>query len=262
MNKKAFIFPIIAFPLLTGCSLKNIYHFRFPWTIFKTTSKEEKTYDRYPGILLSLSNADEHSSEVDSLFDYLESYSKGEDVSAKKKKFGEKFFFAFFQKHCTSCEERYGAFNYLEENWNKGDFAGLDHSFKLYSVFVDEKNKNGDSLFNYVYNRSIVANMLEETISYMSGEYSEHPYAINTDSSYINDLNNLTDYECISTPTIFLIDLTYEAPDWTSSRGVRETLFSFDGTNGNGDYAKARTLHDAWTNIESENNIFSSRYKG
>ena len=102
--------------------------------------------------------------------------------------------------------------------------------------------------------------MFEETISYMSGEYADHPYKDNSDTSFVNNLENLTNREEISTPTTFLIDLTENAPDWTSPHGVREVLFSFGGTNGTDDFAKARTLHNAWTNVDSKDNVFSVKY--
>ena len=224
---------------------------------FNETSASEKYYSSKK---LNLKNAEDHKSAADDMFDYLESYSKGEDVSAKKKKYGEKFFLTLVQEKCSSCDERYGAFKTLESNWNKGSFTGLDHSFKMYTIYVDSKNKSGDNLFEDVYERVTVTNMFEETVSYMSGEYTDHPYKENGESSYVTNLEAITSREDISTPTTFLIDLTNEAPNWTSPHGVREVLFSFNGTNGSDDYAKARTLHNAWTNVESKDNVFCKSY--
>ena len=96
---------------------------------------------------------------------------------------------------------------------------------------------------------------------------TDHPYRNNISSpdSYVSNLGNLTNREEISTPTTFLIDLTENAPEWTSEYGIREVLFSFDGINGSDNIAKARTLHDAWINYDKpgdgRSNIFSPEYK-
>lgn len=218
----------------------------------------------YSSKKVSLKNAEDHKSDVDALYDYLTAYSEsGKVEETGKKKFGEKFFLTLVQENCANCDDRYGAFKALEENWGKGSFEELKgETFKFHTIYVDTKNSDGDNLFEDVYERSNVSNMFEETISYMAGEYSDHPYKDNCDDSttYISNLNNLADRENISTPTTFLIDLTDKAPDWTSPFGVREVLFSFNGTNGSDDIAKARTLRNAWTNVESRENPFSATY--
>ena len=219
----------------------------------------------YSNKKVSLKNAEKHESDVDVLFDYLTAYNDNDEakVAEGKKKFGDKFFLTLVQENCANCDERYGAFKTLEENWNKGSLDGLDGSFKMHTIYVDTKNDDGDNLFEDVYEKDSVSTIFEDTISCMSGEYTTHPYKDNGDdsSTYITNLENLTDREQISTPTTFLIDLTDEAPDWTSSYGVREVLFSFNGTNGSDDIAKARTLRNAWTNVEDATNPFSANYK-
>ena len=182
-----------------------------------------------------------------------------------EKKFGKKFFLTLVQENCANCDERYGAFKTLEENWGKGSFEELKgESFKMHTIYVDSKNKDGDNLFESVYDRDNVTNMFEDTISYMLGEYVDHPYKDNgDDSSFTTNVKNLADRENISTPTTFLIDLNDadKKPEWTSKYGVREVLFSFNGTNGSDDVAKARTLRDAWTNVERSDNPFSVTYR-
>lgn len=219
----------------------------------------------YTSKKISLKNAEDHKSDVDVLFDYLTTYNESGKVDeAGKKKFGDKFFLTLVQENCANCDDRYGAFKTLEENWGKGSFEELKgETFKFHTIYVDTKNSDGDNLFEDVYERDNVSNMFEDCISYMSGEYADHPYKDNGDdsASYVSNLTNLTDRENISTPTTFLIDLTDKAPDWTSSFGVREVLFSFNGANGiNDDIDKARTLRNAWTNVESKENPFSTLY--
>ena len=260
MKKKLLFISCCVAPLilLTGCA----YGMTKAAVVITNEVIEEKNPATayYRSKELSLKNAEKHESEADKMFDYLRSFSKGENVYDGMKKYGTKFFLTLVQEDCAACDDRYGAFKTLEENWNKGSFAGLDGSFKMYTIFVDTTNSEGENLFMDVYERTAVTLMFEETISYMSGEYADHPYFNNGDSSYLANLENLINPEEISTPTTFLIDLTENAPDWTSSYGVREVLFSFRGTNGTDDYSKARTLRDAWTNVESKDNIFSSSY--
>ena len=98
----------------------------------------------------------------------------------------------------------------------------------------------------------------------MEGDNYDHPYYINgKESGYETNLKNLKEREEITTPAIFLIDLTSEGnAGWRSDYGVREVLFTFDGTDGTDDYAKARTLRNAWTNNPSIGNVFSEEYNG
>ena len=230
---------------------------------FNDDSAAQKYYSNKK---LSLKNADkDHGSETDELFSYFKSYSDSDEAGIEKgkKKFGDKFFVALVQEECANCDERYGGFKTLEENWGKGSFDNVDGNFKLYTIYVDTKNDDGDNLFEEVYDRPEVTGMIEEAFSYMSGDTGvDHPYADNIGSktSYVNNLENLSNREEISTPTIFLIDMTDNAPEWTSTYGVREILFSFDGTNGTDDFAKARTLRNAWTNVDSSDNMFSVSY--
>ena len=246
------IVSLAAIVCLGGCSRK-----------IQKASNEHVDY--FSSKKLSLKNADKHDSDVDNLFDYLTNYnSTGIADLTGKEKYGDKFFLVLVQKNCSNCEERENAFKILEKSWGVGDFEELKgETFKLHTIYVDTKNDDGDYLFESVYDRPDVSNMIEQAISYMAGEYAEHPYKDNGDdsSSYVSNLNNLIDRENISTPTTFLIDLTDNAPDWTSSFGVREVLFSFNGTNGTDDIAKARTLRNAWTNVDSISNPFSTSYR-
>ncbi len=230
---------------------------------FNDDSAAQKYYSNKK---LSLKNADKNDgeSDADKMFDFLMKYES--DPTVKKdgqKKYGEKFFLTLVQEDCSLCEESYGAFKALEDNWGKESFEELKDQdpFKMYTIYVDTKNSDGDNLFEKVYEKNV--NFFEDTISYMSGEYSDHPYAENCGdkTSYVTSLENLLDPDNIATPVIFLIDTTDLAPDWTSSYGVRETIFSVEGTAGTGDIAKGRFLRDAWTNTERKDNIFSANYK-
>lgn len=235
---------------------------------FNEGSASEKYYSKKQ---LKLKNAEDHKSEVDGLFDFIQSYydDKASDAAkAGKKKYGEKFFLTLVQENCVACDERYDAFETLEKEWNKGSYANLDHSFKMHTIYVDSKNSDGDNLFEKVYERAEVTRFFEDTVSYMNGTYEDHPYRENGDtSSYDTNLENLMNREEISTPVTFLFDFTDDNPaDWTSDYGVREVLFSFSGTNGSDKYAKAKTLRDAWTNVWSsdhkagKDNKFSPYY--
>lgn len=231
---------------------------------FSETSASQKYYSSKK---ISLKNAEDHNSDVDVLFDYLTAFNNmdAEGQKAGQSKFGKKFFVTLVQENCADCDARYGAFKTLEENWGKGSFEELkDEEFKFYTVYVDTKNKSDDNLFEKVYERESVTALFEDVIPYMAGDAgADHPYKDNCSSpdSYVNNLTNLTNREEISTPTTFLVDMTDNAPDWTSPYGIREVLFSFDGTNGSDDYAKARTLRNAWTNVDSKENIFSPSYQ-
>ncbi|MBO4856306.1 MAG: hypothetical protein J5511_02915 [Bacilli bacterium] len=240
----------------------------------KSWVKDESAAETYySNKKLSLKKADkDHGSEVDELFNYLSTFADERRVDeAGKKKFGEKFFLAIVQENCSACQDRYGAFKTLENNWGKGESFALDgedglgnEPFKLHTIYADTKNDDGDNLFEKVYDRSEVLNFFETTISAMEGDAYDHPYYINgNESGYETNLKNLKEREEITTPAIFLIDLTTEGNfGWRSDYGVKEVLFTFDGTDGTDDYAKARTLRNAWTNNPSAGNVFSEEYNG
>ena len=220
----------------------------------------------YSSKKISLKNAGDHTSDVDVLFDYMTAFSNLDEQGQKtgQEKFGKKFFVTLVQENCADCDARYGAFKTLEENWGKGSFEELKgEEFKFYTIYVDETDDDDNNLFEDVYERESVQGLFEDVIPYMTGDAGvDHPYRENCSSpdSYDHNLENLTDRENISTPTTFLVDMTEKAPAWTSSYGIREVLFSFEGTNGSDDYAKARTLRNAWTNVDSKENIFSPSY--
>ena len=238
----------------------------------KSWVKDESAAEKYySNKKLSLKNAEKGTSEVDELFDYLSSFEETRTVDEKgKKKFGEKFFLAIVQESCSACQERYGGFKTLENNWGKGESFALEGEdglgnlpFKLHTIYADTKNDDGDNLFEKVYDRSEVGSFFETTISAMEGDAYDHPYYINgNESAYETNLKNLLNREEITTPAIFLIDLTTEGNfGWRSDYGVKEVLFTFDGTDGSDDYAKARTLRNAWTNNPSKGNVFSEYYE-
>ncbi len=225
---------------------------------FTSDSASEKYYSSKK---INLDKAEDGKSDVDKLFSYLSDHNNADNAKAKAK-YGDKFFVTLVQDGCSACDERYGGFKTLEENWNKGEFSGLDGSFKLFTIYVDSENDDGDNLFKNVYNRADVQEMFEKAIEKMQDQ-ENHPYARNaaSASSYASDLENLIIPDEITTPTTFLVDFTENAPSWTSENGIREVLFSFESTDGNDDYAKARTLRNAWTNVSSQDNIFSTKYK-
>ena len=253
--------------LIVGGIFAIIFSIPYLTKWVKSWFNEESAAEKYySSKKLSLKKAEDHNSDADAIFDYLQSYYEedADGIAKGESKFGKKFFLTLVQEDCSACEERYDGFKTLESEWGKGSFASLkgDESFKLHTIYVDAKNDDGDNLFENVYDREIVTGLFEETIEYMEGNRDIHPYVRNSnDSSYETNLENLLDRENISTPTTFLIDMTGdEKAPWTTPHGVREVLFSFEGTDGNDKYAKARTLRNAWGNTDDQTNVYSMNY--
>lgn len=255
IKNTAWIQPLLIVGGIFGIIFSIPYITKWVGSWFDSDTDAEVYYNKHK---LSLSKAEVHDSKVDHLFDYLK---EGKD-SSYASTFGDKFYVTFVQEGCASCEERYGGFETLQENWGKGEFAGLDGNFKLYTIFVDDENDDNEKLFKEVFERPEVMNIFETAAAELQDK-DNHPYALNgsNSSSYATDLENLTNADEISTPTTFLIDFTDKAPAWTTDHGIREVLFSFESTGGSDDYARARTLRDAWSNVESVNNKFSTAYK-
>ena len=262
IKETAWIQPLLIVGGIFAIILSIPYLTKWVKSWFTDESAAQKYYSSKK---ISLKNSDKHTSDVDVLFDYMTAFSKMDEAGQKtgQSKFGKKFFVTLVQESCTECDNRYGAFKTLEENWGKGSFEELKgEEFKFYTIYVDTKDDDDNNMFEDVYERESVSALFEDVVPYMAGDAADHPYKENCSSpdSYVSNLNNLTSREDISTPTTFLVDMTDNAPDWTSPYGIREVLFSFEGTNGSDDYAKARTLRNAWTNVDSKENIFSPSY--
>lgn len=232
---------------------------------FSSGSDSQKFYEAHE---VSLKGAADGESDVDALFDYIANPEDSKNASAKAK-YGDKFFLALVQESCSACEDRYPGFETLKDNWGTGEFANVDGEFKLFTIYVDELDDDDESLFEKVYNRPDVQAIFEKAMENMQDQ-NLHPYAVNNSggaASYATELENLIVPEEITTPTTFLVDFSDNAPEWTSENGIREVLFSFESTDGSDDYAKARTLRNAWTNDwasdakDGLNNIFSPYYK-
>jgi hypothetical protein len=216
----------------------------------KETSAAE-TY--YKNKQIKLDGAEDGTSEFDKLLENLETF----NTDAIKSKYGEKFFLTFVQEGCMDCEDRYGGFKYLENNWGKNEFD-LDGTFKLHTVFIDSENKEGDNLFKELYKRDTITKIFEETTEVLQDQ-NTHPYALNCSvgsTSYKASLEKINDPDNFFSPTTLLIDLTddADAPAWISEYGISEVLFSFEGDS---DVSYARTLRDAW----SCEGVFSPEYK-
>ena len=256
-TKSLFLLTLVS-PLLIGCNpFKSLPH---------NLSPEEY----YQSKKLSLKKAESHESEVDQLFDYLSTFAKQSKIDESgSKKFGKKFFLAIVQEGCAECEDRAGAFITLEKKWGKGEDFALDgdnglgnEPFKMFTIYADTENDDGENLFETVYDRMEVGEFFETTISYMEGDHNPHPYYLyGNESGYEINLHNLLQREELTTPATFLIDLT-NPRDWRSPYGVCETLFTYSGTDGTDDIAKAKTLRNAWTNNPSNDNVFSKNYQG
>ncbi|MGM9873457.1 MAG: hypothetical protein ACI31G_00860 [Bacilli bacterium] len=221
---------------------------------------EDVTY--YNKFKLSLDGCDEQKSKADQLLQYLEDYSNDTQTEEQTKKYGEKFFVAFVQEDCASCEANYYGFEYLQKNWNKSGYEIDDgNKFGLFTIFLDSENDDGDNLFqkyfydthSFVFEES--AQSAEESYYYVNQNGSS--------GSYASELRNLEDSDSFASPTVFLVDLTDDSTSYTNKYGVSEVFFAYEGTAKGGaststSQAKAQTLCDAW----NHKGIFGDNYKG
>lgn len=217
---------------------------------------EEKTDAEkyYRGKEIDLEGAQDGTSKFDSL---LKSLANG-DEAVIKATYGEKFFLAFVQEECSDCEARYGGFKLLEDSWGKDEFNFVTGEFKLHTVFIDDVDEETEEieLFKETFNRNDITTIFEETCEVLQ-DGNTHPYALNNSSGvdgYKVKLENTIDPEQFVSPTVVLVDLSTDAPIWTSASGISEILFSFEGGN---EIGYARTLANAWESRD----IFSPTYK-
>lgn len=252
IKNTAWIQPLLIVGGIFGLIFSIPYITKWVGSWFKETSAAE-TYYRNKEV--DLDGAEDGKSQFDSLLNLLANGGEGDDVKDARKKYGEKFFVTFVQKDCSDCEDRYGGFKLLENNWGKGEFSNLEGTFKLHTVFIDTENDEGDNLFQETYKRDTIGGIFEEAIEVLQ-DTNSHPYALNStnSSSYSTSLENTINPDNFASPTTILVDFTTDAPIWTSASGISEILFSFEGDS---DITYARTLANAW----AQEDIFSLDYK-
>ena len=177
------------------------------------------------------------NSKGDQLFSYLQ----GEKTDELRKKYGEKFFITFVSENGDNANY-YEGYEILASESKKTNGITLEGgNFKLYTIYIDEKNDDKEKVFNETsdnfYNR-------HQTFFELTNELDECPYSeVYGTSSYQSSLLNLTDPSNVSSNTCFLIDLTDGAPSHTNKFGVSEIIFSVSGSDK---YNKAYFLRDCW----------------
>ena len=190
------------------------------------------------------------TSDVDVLFTNIEE-KKADEI---KSKYGEKFFVAFVQEDSSTCKELYGGLKMFQDKWsnNNAEFAGLEGSFKLYTVYTDSISEEDDetNLFNEVW-----SNHIELFEDFARSDYLENTfYAKNKNyktENYLNAFVGASDAKTcpMSTPLVMYFDFNTNTNPIKNQRivGLSDVIFSVDGSS---DLDKARTLRDCWSHKE------------
>ncbi len=195
---------------------------------------------------LSLDGAKDETSEADELMHYMLNSSD----TTLQNKYGTKFFLLFTKSGCEGCENVYYGLKTLEDNWNENEFS-MDNAqdFHLYTIFIDETDKDETALFQTYFYEAHYLNEFEELSSQMTLSY----YYANqggSGSSYATNIEMLAGTDSFTVPTLFYIDFAYNdssACRQTNSLAVTEILFAVDEkTSGSGNFGRARTLFDAY----------------
>ena len=133
-----------------------------------------------------------------------------------------------------------------------------ENKFKIHTIYIDtvDEDIDSDNLFNdYILNN--YANIFEEVVQVAQ----ESNYCINQDgakSTYYSLAGNMLEEGKFNSPTTFLVEANPVDPiNW--EYGVNEVLFDYSPKKGqgDGDFARAATLCDAW----NHEGIFSADYQ-
>lgn len=154
---------------------------------------------------------------------------------------GKKFFLVFTKKECAACEEARDGFEKLS-NYKVADLGGVAFGLKTIDVGQDtdedykESNSSAKSAFEAFLDRNIsyfegYASAAQNTNYYLNGGISDET---------INKIES-AEVTNFSTPTIFLVDFTDNAPG--SYKGVTGVFIGVPGTTS---VEKAAFLADAW----------------
>ncbi len=214
---------------------------------FKEGNPADSFYGKYA---LSYKNIENHESEIDDLFKYMEYMENPTEENAKaraegKEHFGEKFFLAFVQKDCEACEQNFTGYKLLRSEWGKGEFSFNEtykkEDFKMHTIFIDEINDKGDNLFKKYVLDGTYTNIFEEASNL------DNPYLDNEDGVNYENIHG-SSADTFTSPTNFLVDFKADnRVTWDFAYGVTEIAFTFTGKDSQDtNYGIARTIWDFW----------------
>ena len=228
----------------------------------QSTDSTSSEIQYYKDRAISLTNAKDHTSDLDKLFSALEGGTE-EDISYIKGKYGEKFFLSFGKETCSYCEECVGGFNYFRDNFKDLVTARegtADIKYNFVTVMLDTVDDDGDYLAKFVFEEH--ASFFDE----VSAEFAEwEEYALlnnvnesqkNTLISSIEKLAKGTDDEGegLETPTTLLIDLTERGQQVEiHPHFVTEIFFNYVDYLSTAKYPEKTNIYkgnfiaDAWT---------------
>lgn len=203
LMKKLFVLPIFA-ALLVSCGQTP-----------DGPSPDPSLKELYKDSTLSYEGIEEYESEIDRFFD---------NFTNEDHPYGEKFFLNIEQDGCQACIK---AYPFIESGLNKLKQTD-NQDVKLYTIFADEENGDGENLFSkyllsrhsYFFDRGVETYLLSNF-----GKYEDH-----RSRDYIGPNENF------STPTIYFVDFSESAPHYTSSNGISEV---FQGVTSENDIIDA-----------------------
>lgn len=202
---------------------------------------------------LSWEGIEEGNSEVDKILSYLQDGIDDPNIeSTITSKYGKKFFLNFVQEDCPGCKSNYAGFSYAEDHWGSDEFGNFleseGHEFKIYNIFVDEADDNGDIYFKkYCFGDAQETNRYDELFTYLADNFDSY-YNRNVNGTEANNFyKNRLSVDNFNTPTTFLIDFSTERTMDTVNNGISEIFFQYAGVNSKDDKLnKARTVWQAW----------------
>ena len=241
-----------------------------------------------------LSNGDEEGkgSDADKLLSFI--FSNDEDKTEEQyAKYGEKFFVTFVQEDCSVCKSVYKGWKTAISSWGKEagfksvkyaegddreDYVASKKDFKVYTIFVDQKNSDDKNYFWKLHDK-----VYQEQFSNLST--LENPYTANNTSISYDGLANSEEEDLgggstFTTPTTLLFDRQfadkqlniaakleskgyYCANNAIKNYKIAEILFNIPDSSSavsGTPLAQARTLWDCWNHIGTFDNSDSPSY--
>ena len=235
-----------------------------------------------------LDNGDEEGkgSDADKLLSFIFSEDKTE---ADYEKFGSKFFVTFVQEDCSTCSSIYKGWKYAKDNWGKGTgfktltktvdgksevvYEAKKSDFKLYTIFVDSKNDDGDRYFTTLHDKYYSVQFGD--LSTLENPYKANNTSISYDGLASSEEEDLSGGAVFTTPTTLLFDREFAEKnldslgyscnnDGIGKYGISEIIFDIPDKTGQVSgtpLAKARTIWDCWNHIGDFDNFSDDIYK-
>ena len=200
-----------------------------------------------------------------------------EKTEAQYNKYGTKFFVTFVEEGNSTCESVYKGWEAAKKNWGKtagfkevkskdGTVLPFDE-FKLYTIFIDEKDENDENIFWKLMDDEFASEFAE--LSSLENPYKANNSSISYEGIANSGSTDISGSATFSCPTTFLFDKEFVSKatidngysQFSADYKISEIMFDIADKGSTGtNIGMARTIWDCWNHIGQFDNVDDDNY--